>query len=113
MKNESMYSVNSDLSKVDTDISFAHNTRENKFEYKKFTTKNLMDKYKKNYAFIIDIDRNGTVSFPQKNKACFQLYDIRFQELKKYGEGCNEKRYMSPFPRGEFYRFETERSLLF
>ena len=48
MKNESMYSVNSDLSKVDTDISFAHNTRENKFEYKKFTTKNLMDKYKKN-----------------------------------------------------------------
>ena len=48
MKNESMYSANSDLSKVDTDISFAHNTRENKFEYKKFTTKNLMDKYKKN-----------------------------------------------------------------
>ena len=47
-KNDSMYSVNSDLSKVDTDISFAHNTRENKFEYKKFTTKNLMDKYKKN-----------------------------------------------------------------
>ena len=48
MKNESMYSLNSDLSKVDTDISFAHNNRENKFEYKKFTTKNLMDKYKKN-----------------------------------------------------------------
>ena len=48
MKNESMYSINSDLSKVDTDISFAHNNRENKFEYKKFTTKNLMDKYKKN-----------------------------------------------------------------
>ena len=46
-KNESAYSINSDLSKVDTDISFAQN-RENKFEYKKFTTKNLMDKYKKN-----------------------------------------------------------------
>ena len=46
-KNESVYSVNSDLSKVDTDISFARE-RENKFEYKKFTTKNLMDKYKKN-----------------------------------------------------------------
>ena len=46
-KNESIYSVNSDLSKVDTDISFARE-RENKFEYKKFTTKNLMDKYKKN-----------------------------------------------------------------
>ena len=49
LKNESLYSVNSDLSKVDTDISFVHNReRENKFEYKKFTTKNLMDKYKKN-----------------------------------------------------------------
>ena len=48
-KNESIYSANSDLSKVDTDISFVHNReRENKFEYKKFTTKNLMDKYKKN-----------------------------------------------------------------
>ena len=46
-KNESAHSVNSDLSKFDTDISFVLN-RENKFEYKKFTTKNLMDKYKKN-----------------------------------------------------------------
>ena len=46
-KNESIYSVNSDISKVDTDISFVTNReRENKFEYKKFTTKNLMDKYK-------------------------------------------------------------------
>ena len=45
-KNESIYSINSDLSKVETDISFV--TRENKFEYKKFKTKNLMDKYKKN-----------------------------------------------------------------
>ena len=78
-----------------------------------FSIEMFVDKYKKNYAFIIDIDRNGTVSFPQKNKACFQLYDIRSQELKKYGEGCNEKRYMSPFPRGELYRFETERTLLF
>ena len=46
-KNESVYSINSDLSKVETDISFA-NKKENKFEYKKFKTKNLMDKYKKN-----------------------------------------------------------------
>ena len=49
LKNESMYSINSDLSKVDTDISFVKNRdKDNKFEYKKFTTKNLMDKYKKN-----------------------------------------------------------------
>ena len=49
LKNESLYSINSDLSKVDTDISFMPNReRENKFEYKKFKTKNLMDKYKKN-----------------------------------------------------------------
>ena len=49
IKNDSLYSVNSDLSKVETDISFKPNReRENKFEYKKFTTKNLMDKYKKN-----------------------------------------------------------------
>ena len=50
LKNESLYSINSDLSKVDTDISFMPNReRENKFEYKKFKTKNLMDKYKKNF----------------------------------------------------------------
>ena len=64
-------------------------------------------------VYTIDIDRNDKASFSQKNKGCFLLYDMKSQELKKYGEWCNEKKYIPHFPRSENYRFETERSLLF
>ena len=71
-KNESIYSVNSDISKVDTDISFVTNReRENKFEYKKFTTKNLMDKYKKNLNASI-----ANVHCMKKKEAPKEAFDI-------------------------------------
>lgn len=68
---------------------------------------------KKNEVYTIDIDRSGNVSSSQEIKGCLLLYDMESHELKKYGKRCNEKHHINTFPRGEFYRFEYEKSVLF
>ena len=116
-KNESVYSINSDLSKVETDISFA-NKKENKFEYKKFKTKNLMDKYKKNLnSSIINNHSNKKKEEAdnidiEKELEFLNSYEIKntkniYPPLLNY----NQMRYQIKPPEQQFFGSTVERGI--